>query len=161
MNDYDIINGKKYKKCNDNQIRNMITKRCILKKGKIGKTLIANKKDDNDNDICIKWLINKTKNPITNRTITEKGDIYKNLFKKCNILNEKAIKIQNFFKKKFKKLVKDNKKSPKKKEEQFINKNSCIEKVNNELIIDNKIKLIKDNKKSPKKKRKKRRTIYK
>jgi hypothetical protein len=162
MNDYDIINGKKYKKCNDNQIRNMITKRCILKKGKIGKTLIANKKD-NDNDICIKWLINKTKNPITNRTITEKGDIYKNLFKKCNILNEKAIKIQNFFKKKFKKLVKDDKKFPKKddikddkkspikkqkkvlkkKEEQFINKNSCIEKVNNELIIDNKIKLIK------------------
>jgi len=115
MNDYDIINGKKYKKCNDNQIRNMITKRCILKKGKIGKTLIANKKyNDNDNDICIKWLINKTKNPITNRTITEKGDIYKNLFKKCNILNEKAIKIQNFFKKKFKKLVKDDKKSPKK-----------------------------------------------
>lgn len=110
MNDYDIIDGKKYKKCNENQIRNMITKRCILKKGKKGKPLIANKKDDND--ICIKWLINKTKNPITNRTITEKGDIYKNLFKKCNILNEKAIKIQNLFKKKFKKLVKDDKKSP-------------------------------------------------
>jgi len=169
-NDYDIIDGKKYKKCNDNQIRNILTKRCVLKKGKIGKTLIVDKKEISikNNDICIKWLINKTKNPITGRTISEKGTIYKKYLKNCNILNEKAIKIQHFFLKKFKKLVKkdEEKKTSVKKDEEkktsvkkdkekksvvkkqekkkeFVNKNSCIEKINDELIIDNKLKLIK------------------
>jgi hypothetical protein len=174
--EFDIIDGKKYKKCNDNQIRNILTKRCVLKDGKIGKILKLDKKeisikknDDINNDICIKWLMNKTKNPITGRTITEKGAIYKKYLKNCNILNEKAIKIQNFFLKKFKRLVKKEKETPVKKETQvkketpvkkaspvkkekkqekgskkeFINKNSCIEKINDELIIDNKIKLIK------------------
>lgn len=39
-NNYDIINGKKYKKCNDNQIRNPITRRCINKEKKIAKELL-------------------------------------------------------------------------------------------------------------------------
>lgn len=44
------------------------------------------KKYNINNDICI--------NPITGRKITEKGDVYKKYLKKCNILNQKAIKIQ-------------------------------------------------------------------
>jgi len=37
---YEIINGKKYKKCNDNQIRNLKTMRCVSKKGKIGSEIL-------------------------------------------------------------------------------------------------------------------------
>ena len=33
---YEFINGKKYKKCAETQIRNPKTKRCVSKKGKIG-----------------------------------------------------------------------------------------------------------------------------
>jgi len=87
------------------------------------------KKYNINNDICI--------NPITGRKITEKGDVYKKYLKKCNILNQKAIKIQKIFLKKF------NVKKKSIQGGQFINKDSCIEKINNELVIDNKIKLIK------------------
>lgn len=42
---YDIINGKKYKKCKENQIRNPITRRCIYKDKKTAKDLLL--LDDN------------------------------------------------------------------------------------------------------------------
>ena len=38
--EFDIINGKKYKKCSPNKIRNLLTKRCVLKEGKIGKRIL-------------------------------------------------------------------------------------------------------------------------
>jgi hypothetical protein len=37
---YDIINGKKYKKCKENQLRNPITRRCINKDKKTAKDLL-------------------------------------------------------------------------------------------------------------------------
>lgn len=37
--DYEIINGKKYKKCKENQIRNPLTRRCINKDKKTAKNL--------------------------------------------------------------------------------------------------------------------------
>lgn len=39
-NNFEIINGKKYKKCKENQIRNPITKRCIYKDKKIANELL-------------------------------------------------------------------------------------------------------------------------
>ena len=39
---FDIINGKKYKKCPSNKIRNLNSKRCVLKTGKIGKNILKN-----------------------------------------------------------------------------------------------------------------------
>jgi hypothetical protein len=41
---YEIINGKKYKRCNENQIRNPITRRCINKDKKTAKDLLLNDK---------------------------------------------------------------------------------------------------------------------
>jgi hypothetical protein len=155
---YEIINGKKYKKCNDNQIRNLKTMRCVSKKGKIGSEILLllkkeepkkeepkkeERKREISNNDCIKWLLNKNKNPLTGRTITEKGVIYKKLNKECSPLNEKAIKIQRFFLSKYKKLIyksKSSKVSPFKKQ---IDNTSCIIKKGDDLIIDDKIKLIK------------------
>ena len=39
-NIYEIINGKKYKKCKENEIRNPLTKRCINKNKKTAKNLV-------------------------------------------------------------------------------------------------------------------------
>lgn len=41
---YEIINGKKYKRCKENQIRNPITRRCINKDKKTAKDLLLNDK---------------------------------------------------------------------------------------------------------------------
>jgi hypothetical protein len=143
---YDIINGKKYKKCKENQIRNLNTNKCVSKTGKIGKLLLkqqikgtkegtkeGTREGTISNQDCIKWLSNKLINPKTNRKITEKSQIYKSFDKKCNIINEKAKKIQRFFLSKFKKVDKKvNKK---------VDKKSCIIKRGDDLIIDDKIKL--------------------
>ncbi len=42
-NIYEIINGKKYKKCKENQIRNPITRRCIYKDKKVANELLLKK----------------------------------------------------------------------------------------------------------------------
>ena len=182
---FEIINGKKYKKCKENQIRNLNTNKCVSKTGKIGKLLLKQvqpnepkqKKGTNleiSNQDCIKWLSNKLINPKTNRKITEKSQIYKSLNKKCNIINEKAKKIQRFFLSKFKKVdekdvkkvdkkdvkkdvkkvdkkevkkvdekevKKEVKKVDKKDVKKSINNSSCIIKIGDDLIIDDKIKL--------------------
>ena len=49
--DYDIINGKKYKKCKDNQIRNPITLRCIKIKEDKNKSNKPINKNTKDNDV--------------------------------------------------------------------------------------------------------------
>jgi len=133
---YEFINGKKYKKCAETQIRNPKTKRCVSKKGKIGleiQLLLKKqhqeskkqeskkqeerkeepKKQEISNKDCVKWLLNKNKNPLTGRAISEKGAIYKKLNKNCNVINEKAIKIQKFFLSKYKKLSSSKSKSSK------------------------------------------------
>jgi len=67
MIEYEIINGKKYKKCKEGQIRNLKTMRCVLKNGKIG--LQIKTKDKRKEKIKIK---RKSKSPII---IMEKGDL--------------------------------------------------------------------------------------
>ena len=42
---YEIINGKKYKKCKENQIRNPISRRCIYKDKKTAKDILLNEKN--------------------------------------------------------------------------------------------------------------------
>ena len=37
---YEIINGKKYKKCKENQIRNPITRRCVYIDKKTAKNIL-------------------------------------------------------------------------------------------------------------------------
>ena len=97
---YDIINGKKYKKCKENQIRNLNTNKCVSKTGKIGKLLLkqqikgtkegtreGTREGTISNQDCIKWLSNKLINPKTNRKITEKSQIYKSFDKKCKMMS--------------------------------------------------------------------------
>ena len=67
MIEYEIINGKKSKKCKEGQIRNLKTMRCVLKNGKIG--LQIKTKDKRKEKIKIK---RKSKSPII---IMEKGDL--------------------------------------------------------------------------------------
>ncbi len=130
---YEYIDGKRYKKCHENQIRNLKTKRCVSKTGKIGLEILLRlkkqqeepkkqqqeerkeepKKQEISNKDCVKWLLNKNKNPLTGRAISEKGAIYKKLNKECSPLNEKAIKIQKFFLSKYKKLSSSKSKSSK------------------------------------------------
>ena len=53
-------------------------------------------KNLNENELCIKWLANKTINPETTRKIKENGPVYNKLLKKCSLnqnknLNEKEL----------------------------------------------------------------------
>jgi hypothetical protein len=88
--DIEIINGKKYKKCKDTEIRNPVSNRCVLKTSKLGKQILESKKSKspiakktkNIDDDCIKWKTNKLINPTTGRAIKEGKGIYNDLLKK-------------------------------------------------------------------------------
>ena len=43
--EYEIINGKKYKKCNEDKIRNPVSNRCVLKTSAIGKKILEPNKN--------------------------------------------------------------------------------------------------------------------
>jgi len=71
--EYEIIDGKKYKKCKENQIRNPITKRCILKKSiKIDSNKEKEEYEIIDGKKYKKCKENQIRNPITKRCILKK-----------------------------------------------------------------------------------------
>jgi len=93
----EIINGRKYKKCKDNQIRNPITRKCINKDNKLAKKIIKiieNKKCPDDKILNIK----------TNRCVLKTSTTGKKLLKELdNIKYKKLTKIvkikkNNFYK---------------------------------------------------------------
>ena len=67
---YEIINGKKYKICKENQIRNPITRRCINKDKKTAKDLLLN--DKNIPKYLLKYIkIREKRNKISKSPIEE------------------------------------------------------------------------------------------
>jgi hypothetical protein len=83
MDKYEIINGKKYKKCNDNQIRNLKTMRC--NKIKIPKKLSL---DKNKAAILIQRKMKKFLYPFVNRVtanIYNRVVYYKNLIRNIKL----------------------------------------------------------------------------
>lgn len=113
MDKYEIINGKKYKKCNDNQIKNLKTMRCnkikIPKKKKSVKQLSIKKLslDKNNAAILIQRKMKKFLYPFVNRVtanIYNRVVYYKNL-----IRNIKLNPNRNNYCVKFYKLDKDKK----------------------------------------------------
>lgn len=77
--EYEIVNNRKLKKCKENQIRNPITKRCVLKSSEIGKKII------NVNKICPE---NKILNYKTNKCVLKTSALGKKL------LNDKYHKLK-------------------------------------------------------------------
>jgi hypothetical protein len=88
MNDnYEIIYGKKYKKCNENQIRNPITKRCIYRDKKVAKYLLMMNIRERPRYLYkyIRIKFKKSKSSLLN--IDEKDDrmsIYKKIMNNIN-----------------------------------------------------------------------------
>lgn len=89
---YDIINGKKYKKCNENQIRNPITRRCINKDKKTAKDLLLIN-DKYYPKYILKYIkIREKKNKLSKSPIEEdKKRLY--IYDKINKNIDKRIKI--------------------------------------------------------------------
>jgi len=103
------LNGKKYEldkdKCNlwiSNKDINPFTNRKIGIKSPIRKILdeackklgIEERKEEREkgrreisDEVCLKWMKDKTKNPLTKRTIKKEGDVYKKFVKACSHLN--------------------------------------------------------------------------
>lgn len=81
---YDIINGKKYKKCKENQIRNPITRRCINKDKKTAKDLLLL-----DNKYYPKYLLKyiKNKSKKKNISLSPKEDNEKRIYNYKKIIN--------------------------------------------------------------------------
>ena len=80
---YDIINGKKYKKCKENQIRNPITRRCINKDKKTAKDLlILNEK--NYPKYLLKYIKIKDKKNKISKTQMEDNEKRLFIYKKLN-----------------------------------------------------------------------------
>ncbi len=65
VQEYEIINGKKFKKCPDNKIRNLKTNRCVLITGKIGNEIIKK------NSRKIQSITGKTRNEIIKKNSRE------------------------------------------------------------------------------------------
>lgn len=88
MDNYDLINGKLYKKCKSYQIRNPKTLRCVNINKNIGKKLVNN---ENDKDCPI----GKIYNPITKRCISIKSKLGRNLLglSKKQPLNQTQTKV--------------------------------------------------------------------
>jgi len=72
MDNYDIINGKLYKKCTNNNIRNPKTLRCVNIKNPLGIRIIKNQNTNH----CTNTTIF---NPISQRCISIKSKIGRNL----------------------------------------------------------------------------------
>ncbi len=72
MDNYDLINGKLYKKCPPEKIRNPLTLRCVNIHKKIGKRILKNK----DEKECPPT---KIFNPLTKRCISIKSKLGRNL----------------------------------------------------------------------------------
>ena len=96
IDEYEFINGKKYKKCKENQIRNPLTNKCI------------NKKEIKNNDEYEfingkkykKCKENQVRNPLTNRCINKKEIKDENKFvlkMKSPLSIKKEIKNENKF----------------------------------------------------------------
>lgn len=92
MENFDLINGKMYKKCPHNKIRNPKTLRCINNNKKIAVAVITNK----DTKEC---QFGKIYNPLTKRCISIKSKIGRNLLglaqRSNNTSNEQPIIVQN------------------------------------------------------------------
>jgi hypothetical protein len=80
---YEIINGKKYKKCKENQIRNPISRRCIYKDKKTAKDILLNEKN------CPKYLLKyiKNKSKKKNISLSPKEDNEKRIYNYKKIIN--------------------------------------------------------------------------
>jgi len=91
--EYEIIDGKKYKKCKENQMRNPITKRCIKKK-----EVIKNEVKEKE---CPP---NKIYNPATKRCVLKTSVIGKKLLGLQNSFNKKT-KAANIIKTNMKKFL--------------------------------------------------------
>jgi hypothetical protein len=95
---YEIINGKKYKKCKDNQIRNPITKRCIYKDKQTAKELFLRKIKDRPNYLYKYINIRSKKKKLSLSPINDNENrlyIYKKIIEKIdnNIQIGKNLKI--------------------------------------------------------------------
>ena len=86
LNSYSIIDGKKYKKCKEGQIRNPLTKRCVKSK------IINENYSIIDGKKYKKCKEGQIRNPLTKRCVKSK------IPKKEINLSQKAKKIQMFFK---------------------------------------------------------------
>ena len=84
-NEYEIINNRKLKKCKENQIRNPITQRCVLKTSEIGKKIMS---------IDKKCPENKILNYKTNKCVLKTSALGKKL------LNDKYKKLKKIIRKK-------------------------------------------------------------
>lgn len=82
ISDYEIVNKRKLKKCKENQVRNPITKRCVLKTSKIAKKL-------NNLKICPE---NKILNYKTNKCVLKTGKIGKKIINELNNIKYKKLK---------------------------------------------------------------------
>lgn len=101
---FEIINNKKYKKCNENQIRNLETMRCVLKTSILGKKLLKNnksikiikkiylKKKDKEEDFPKEVSPEKIK-----KTSSDKKEDFFNFINKnaCVINNDNKLLIDN------------------------------------------------------------------
>jgi len=80
---YEIINGKKYKKCKENQIRNPISRRCIYKDKKTAKDILLNEK--NRPKYLLKYI--KIKSKKKNISLSPKEDNEKRIYNYKKIIN--------------------------------------------------------------------------
>jgi len=92
-NTFEIINNKKYKICDENKIRNPITKRCVSKTSSLGKKIIESIEL---NIICPD---DKILNPKTNKCISKKNGLGKKLLNQMLGIKYKKIK-KSYIKKK-------------------------------------------------------------
>ena len=82
----EIINGRKYKKCKDNKIRNPYTNRCILKNSLFGKNILKSL------ELNIQCPEDKILNLYNNECISKKSNIGKKFLKQYNYYNYKKLK---------------------------------------------------------------------
>jgi len=122
---YDIINGRKYKKCKANQIRNPLTNRCInIKIDKKVDKKIDNKIESPKIKTCPEG---KVLNPLTKRCVKIKVDNKKKKIDKIESPKKKIDKIE----------------SPKKKIDKIENPNKKIDKIESSKIkVDKKTNII-------------------
>jgi len=86
-----MVNGATYKNLDKRCKGIPINKKIKLSSGK--------QKNEENQDICDKWLKKKNINPVTNRKITKNGSIYKQYDKKCNSKQEKSVTFEDVCKK--------------------------------------------------------------
>ena len=130
---YEIINNHKYKKCKENQIRNPVTKKCVLKDNKLGKKIISMIENQK---VCPE---DKILNIATNKCVSKKSPLGKKLLNDIEHYGKykKLTKIVRITKKN--KIEKDKSFNSSKIEKDKSSNSSKIEKINQ---LQKKIKTI-------------------